>query len=115
MLTGLSSFREREKCMAHNLLSAVAENPGQENFVLFVGNEHLLPVTKQLADFMKEPQSFANYRRPPQFIEDQILFDDKEGKIKQELIKTFALAQSIFEQDFADLPLPFRHSEADLS
>jgi hypothetical protein len=44
--------------MAHNLLRVVAENPGQENFILFVGKEHLLPVAKQIADFFANPASF---------------------------------------------------------
>ncbi len=96
--------------MAHNLLRVVADNPGQENFILFVGKEHLLPVAKQVADFFANPASFQAYTRPSQFISDESLNDDKDGSIRAELIKTFALAQTIYEQDFADLCLPFTHT-----
>jgi hypothetical protein len=100
--------------MAHNLLRVVAENPGQENFLLFVGKDHLLSVAKQVADFVGNPASFAAYSRPAQFISDESLADDKSGSIKDELIKTFALAQTIYEQDFAEICLPFTHSQSDL-
>jgi hypothetical protein len=65
LLAEVQSFHEREKCMAHSLLSAVAANPGQDNFILFVGQNHLLPVAKHISDFLKDPASFGNYRRPP--------------------------------------------------
>lgn len=41
--------------MAYNLLKNVAENPGQTNFILYVGKEHMMPVTQQVANFINKP------------------------------------------------------------
>jgi hypothetical protein len=41
--------------MAYNLLHSVAENPSQTNFILYVGKEHMLPVTQQVANFINNP------------------------------------------------------------
>lgn len=101
--------------MAHNLIGAVAENPGQENFILFCGKGHMLSVAKQVSDFIKSPDSFASYRRPPQVIGDDILANEKSGTIRDELIKTYALGQLIYEQDFDSMMLPFVHTQSDLS
>lgn len=64
LVDSLPSFRERERSMAHNLLKAITENPGQENFLLFVGRNHMFSVAKQFADFVSNPESVAAYQRP---------------------------------------------------
>jgi len=93
--------------MAHNLLDVVAANPGQESFILACGRDHMLPVTKQISDFLAKPASFSAYKRPPQAISEETLGSDE--RVKDELIKAFALAQAVYEQDFSELTPPFPH------
>jgi hypothetical protein len=109
----VQSFREREKCMAYNLLHAVTENPGQQNFVAFVGKEHLFPVTKQISDFLNNPESFMSYKRPPQAIDDSVIEQDTDGVLKKELIKTFALGKTLYESETTENnALPFVHHKS---
>ena len=107
LVSGIASFSEREKCMAHNLLQVVATNPGQESFILACGRDHMLPVTKQVSDFLTNPSSFLSYKRPPQAFTEESLGTDEW--IKDELIKSFALGQTIYEKDFTEVTLPFPH------
>jgi len=44
----MPSFEYRERTLAHNIMRAVTENPGQDAFVAYVGREHLMQVTKHL-------------------------------------------------------------------
>ena len=71
-----------------------------------------MPVAKQISDLVNNPESFTNYQRPPQVIEAG---DDPEKT--REMLKTFALASAIFEDDLAEKRKPpFRHSkEEDLA
>lgn len=71
-----------------------------------------MPVAKQISDLVNNPESFTNYQRPPQVIET----DDDPEKTR-EMLKTFALASAIFEDDLAEKRKPpFRHSkEEDLA
>ena len=80
----------------------------------FVGRDHLLNVAKHLTLFINHPETFDKYRTPPQTIDDQSLTDNPE--LKKELIKTFALASAVYEDDLAESGhLPFAYSEADLA
>ena len=48
-----------------------------------------------------------SYERPPQLVE---VADDPSGMIRKEMIKTFALASTIYEDDLAEKrKLPFKH------
>lgn len=72
----------------------------------------MLPVAKQVSDFLKDPNSFVEYERPPQFVDIE---KDPDGSIKREMIKTFALASIIYEDDLGESSrLPFEHSPEDL-
>lgn len=87
------------------------DNPDQQNFVAFVGKEHLLPIAKQISNFLAEPEAFVNYERPPQEVD---LSEDPSGAVRQEMIKTFALASIVYEDDLAEKRnLPFKHHPID--
>ena len=71
----------------------------------------MMPVAKQMSDFINNPQSFMDYQRPPQVID---LEKDTDGSIKKEMIKTLALAQVIYEDDLAEKrEIPFKHHGVD--
>lgn len=71
-----------------------------------------MPVAKKISDFISDPPSFMNYQRPAQSID---LVKDSDGAVRQEMIKTFALASIIYEDDLAERSkLPFIHSQEDI-
>ena len=95
------------------ILKQALENPKEENFVAFVGKEHLMSVAKQMCDFISKPEAFMRYQRPQQWI-NIAGPDGKSGDneaLRHELVRTFALAQTIYEDDFKDLTLPFVHNQ----
>ena len=51
--------------MAFKILRHTIDNPEQQNFVAYVGKEHLMPVAKQMANLLNDPESFIGYERPP--------------------------------------------------
>lgn len=66
-----------------------------------------MPVAKQISDFLTNPKTYVDYERPPQVIE---IGADIDGLIRQEMVKTFALASVIYEDDLAERQkLPFKH------
>jgi hypothetical protein len=56
----------REKNMAHTILKKAMENPTEKNLVAYVSKDHLIPVTKQVAEFINNPQAYLEYQRPAQ-------------------------------------------------
>ena len=70
-----------------------------------------MPVAKHMADFLNDPKLFMEYERPPQVID---MDKDTDGAIKREMIKTYALASIIYEDDMAEqYKLPFIHHSVD--
>ena len=61
----VASFKHREKHMAQVILKEAMNNPDQENFVAFVGREHLLSVAQNLGNFINNPKDFMEYSMPP--------------------------------------------------
>ena len=64
--------------------------------------------------FINQPELFHKYESPPQILTDKTLLSDNETR--KELIKTFALASSVYEDDLAEKRLiPFVHTDEDLA
>ena len=58
-----------------------------------------MPVAKQISDFLTTPDSFVEYERPPQVVD---LEQDTDGSLRKEMIKTFALASIVYQDDLAE-------------
>ena len=100
----------RERHIAYKLLKQAAENPAQQNFVAFVKQDRMMNVSKHLASFINNPDSFMKYESPPSSISPGEIGEDGDGAKRREMVKTFALATHIHEEDLApDQVLPFRH------
>lgn len=95
--------------MAYNILNKAMQNPSQQNFVAFVGREHLLSVAKHLSAFIQDPKSFINFVKPSQFLDSKEYSESQN--LRAELIKTFALANFIYEDEEFD-DMPFFHEES---
>lgn len=65
----MPSFIPRERNLAYKILHEAMHNPNQENFVAFVGREHLLSVTHHLTNFINSPKDFMHYVPPPQYLD----------------------------------------------
>jgi hypothetical protein len=50
--------------MAYHILKEAVENPDQKSFVAFLGRNHLMPVAKQIANFLNGSQGLGVYQRP---------------------------------------------------
>lgn len=94
-------------------MKSALESPPEANIVAFVGKEHLMSVTKHLTSMINQPQSYMGYQRPSQTISDEEI----TAETKNELLKTLALASTVYEQDLGDdkVEIPFKHTEEDVT
>ena len=76
----------------------------------FVKQDRMMNVSKHLASFINNPDSFMKYESPPSSVSTGEIGEDGDGAKRREMVKTFALATHIHEEDLApDQALPFRH------
>ena len=50
----MPSFIDREKSVAYNILSTALNRTNESNFVAFVGEDHLMSVTKEIMNFINK-------------------------------------------------------------
>lgn len=70
-----------------------------------------MAVTSEIGRFLADPELFVDYQRPAQSIQIE---NDTDGAVKREMIKTFALASTVYQDDLAERQrLPFIHHSVD--
>ena len=58
-----------------------------------------------------EPQTLKDYQRPPEQVPLDKIQDDSMDGVRKEMIKTYAVATTIYEDDLAEkthLPFPYK-------
>ncbi|CDW77264.1 UNKNOWN [Stylonychia lemnae] len=109
----MPSFKDREQSIAYSILRTMVELPKEQNFVVYVGNDHLLGVTKQMVNFLNNGEQFMSYKRPPQIIGDKEML--KNDELRHEYLKRQALSQVIYDDnEMMDAIPPFVHTKEDL-
>ena len=72
----------------------------------------MMNVSKHLASFINNPDSFMKYESSLSSITTGEISEDGDGAKRREMVKTFALATHIHEEDLApDQAMPFRHCQ----
>ena len=106
----MPSFKDRERCIAFNVLKEAVTLQPEDNLVVFVGENHLISVAQEIVTLLGKGEEFMNYKRItvgrdlPEISEEQ----------KIEYLKNIALSNIIYDEGGdAKTPIPFKHREED--
>jgi hypothetical protein len=97
----LPHLAERHKLIAYNILNTTLNVPIQQNYIAYLSEDTIFPVTQQLVWFLNNFDQYESYNRPSSELASQ----------PESSEKSFALMQAIYEDEVLGMTLPYVHNK----